>query len=224
MFGQFTERARQAVVLAQEEARALEHDHIGTEHMPLGLLREKEGALRRSSRASTSASSACVRTSSGSWEQARSSSPARSRSPRTRRGCSSRRCGRRRHSVTTTSAPSTCCSVPFATPRASPHAPPGLPRRSTDDSQSGAAHADGRGHGPGGPSAGASGVTGATTAHALRAAMDSVDVGLSGGAPQPGTRTGSAARRIADRTMRLGTASTMPFCGMPANTVATTRP
>ncbi|MFZ0973417.1 MAG: Clp protease N-terminal domain-containing protein [Solirubrobacteraceae bacterium] len=43
MFERFTERARQVVVLAQEEARTLRHDYIGTEHILLGLLREKEG-------------------------------------------------------------------------------------------------------------------------------------------------------------------------------------
>ena len=40
MFERFTERARQVVVLAQEEARTLKHDHIGPEHLLLGLLRE----------------------------------------------------------------------------------------------------------------------------------------------------------------------------------------
>jgi len=40
MFERFTERARQVVVLAQDEARALKHDYIGTEHILLGLLRE----------------------------------------------------------------------------------------------------------------------------------------------------------------------------------------
>jgi Clp amino terminal domain, pathogenicity island component len=43
MFERFTERARQVVVLAQEEARGLGHDYIGTEHILLGLLREEEG-------------------------------------------------------------------------------------------------------------------------------------------------------------------------------------
>ena len=43
MFERFTERARQVVVLAQEEARALKHNYIGTEHILLGLLREHEG-------------------------------------------------------------------------------------------------------------------------------------------------------------------------------------
>jgi ATP-dependent Clp protease ATP-binding subunit ClpC len=43
MFERFTERARQVVVLAQDEARALRHNYIGTEHLLLGLLREEEG-------------------------------------------------------------------------------------------------------------------------------------------------------------------------------------
>jgi ATP-dependent Clp protease ATP-binding subunit ClpC len=47
VFEQFTERARQVVVLAQEEARALRHNYIGTEHILLGLLREEEGLAAR---------------------------------------------------------------------------------------------------------------------------------------------------------------------------------
>ncbi|HET7568622.1 MAG TPA: Clp protease N-terminal domain-containing protein [Gaiellaceae bacterium] len=43
MFERFTERARQVVVLAQDEARALGHSFVGTEHLLLGLLREQEG-------------------------------------------------------------------------------------------------------------------------------------------------------------------------------------
>src|SRR6185295_6260647 len=43
MFERFTDRARQTVVLAQEEARRLGHGYIGTEHLLLGLLREGEG-------------------------------------------------------------------------------------------------------------------------------------------------------------------------------------
>jgi ATP-dependent Clp protease ATP-binding subunit ClpA len=43
VFERFTERARQVVVLAQEEARMLRHNYIGTEHLLLGLLREQEG-------------------------------------------------------------------------------------------------------------------------------------------------------------------------------------
>jgi hypothetical protein len=43
MFERFTDRARRVVVLAQEEARLLNHNHIGTEHTLLGLIHEGEG-------------------------------------------------------------------------------------------------------------------------------------------------------------------------------------
>jgi ATP-dependent Clp protease ATP-binding subunit ClpC len=44
MFERFTEQSRRAVVLAQEEARMLGHNHIGSEHLLLGLLHEQGGA------------------------------------------------------------------------------------------------------------------------------------------------------------------------------------
>ena len=43
MFERFTDRARRVVVLAQDEARGLKHNYIGTEHLLLGLLKEGEG-------------------------------------------------------------------------------------------------------------------------------------------------------------------------------------
>jgi len=43
VFERFTERARRVVVFAQEEARSLNQNYIGTEHLLLGLIREKEG-------------------------------------------------------------------------------------------------------------------------------------------------------------------------------------
>src|SRR5690554_6244162 len=43
-FGRFTERAQRALIYAQEEARALGHNYVGTEHLLLGLLKEGEGA------------------------------------------------------------------------------------------------------------------------------------------------------------------------------------
>jgi ATP-dependent Clp protease ATP-binding subunit ClpA len=43
VFERFTEEARQVVVLAQDEARGLKHNYIGTEHILLGLLREQGG-------------------------------------------------------------------------------------------------------------------------------------------------------------------------------------
>jgi ATP-dependent Clp protease ATP-binding subunit ClpC len=47
MFERFTDQSRRAVVLAQDEARRLNHDHIGTEHLLAGLLRENRGAAAR---------------------------------------------------------------------------------------------------------------------------------------------------------------------------------
>ena len=47
MFERFTDRARRVVVLAQEEARDLGHNYIGTEHILLGLIREREGVAAR---------------------------------------------------------------------------------------------------------------------------------------------------------------------------------
>jgi hypothetical protein len=47
MFERFTDRARRVVVLAQEEARLLGHNYIGTEHILLGLLHEGEGVAAR---------------------------------------------------------------------------------------------------------------------------------------------------------------------------------
>jgi ATP-dependent Clp protease ATP-binding subunit ClpA len=47
MFERFTERARRVVVLAQEEARMLNHGYIGTEHLLLGLIHEGEGVAAK---------------------------------------------------------------------------------------------------------------------------------------------------------------------------------
>jgi ATP-dependent Clp protease ATP-binding subunit ClpA len=47
MFEGFTERARRVVVMAQEQARVLNHNYIGTEHLLLGLIREDEGVAAR---------------------------------------------------------------------------------------------------------------------------------------------------------------------------------
>ena len=47
MFERFTDRARRVVVLAQEEARALHHNYIGTEHILLGLIQEGEGVAAK---------------------------------------------------------------------------------------------------------------------------------------------------------------------------------
>jgi len=46
-FDKFTERARKALHLAQEEARRLQHNYIGTEHLLLGLIREGDGVAAK---------------------------------------------------------------------------------------------------------------------------------------------------------------------------------
>ena len=48
MFERFTDRARRVVVLAQEEARLLNHNYIGTEHLLLGLIHEGQGVAASS--------------------------------------------------------------------------------------------------------------------------------------------------------------------------------
>lgn len=47
MFERFTERARQVVIEAQNAAREMKHNYIGTEHILLGLIREEEGLAAR---------------------------------------------------------------------------------------------------------------------------------------------------------------------------------
>ncbi|MCP2363543.1 ATP-dependent Clp protease ATP-binding subunit ClpA [Nonomuraea thailandensis] len=47
LFERFTDRARRVLVLAQEEARALDHHHIGTEHLLLGMIREGEAVAAK---------------------------------------------------------------------------------------------------------------------------------------------------------------------------------
>jgi ATP-dependent Clp protease ATP-binding subunit ClpC len=47
MFERFTDRSRRVIVLAQEEARMLDHGYIGTEHILLGLIREGDGHAAR---------------------------------------------------------------------------------------------------------------------------------------------------------------------------------
>src|SRR5512135_1558764 len=47
MFERFTDRARRVVVIAQEEARGLQHNYIGTEHVLLGLLAVRGGVANK---------------------------------------------------------------------------------------------------------------------------------------------------------------------------------
>jgi ATP-dependent Clp protease ATP-binding subunit ClpC len=47
VFERFTDRARQVIVLAQDEARGLKHNYVGTEHLLLGLIRDENGLAAR---------------------------------------------------------------------------------------------------------------------------------------------------------------------------------
>jgi hypothetical protein len=60
VFEGFPERAWKVVVYAQEEVRGFGHDHIGTEHILLGLLRQEEGLAARVLEYSASRLSACA--------------------------------------------------------------------------------------------------------------------------------------------------------------------
>ena len=111
MFERFTDRARRVVVLAQEEARMLNHNYIGTEHILLGLIHEGEGVAAKALESlgiSLEAVRQQVEEIIGQGQQAPSGI---SRSPRGPRRYSSSPCARPCSLVTTTSAPSTSCSA-----------------------------------------------------------------------------------------------------------------
>jgi ATP-dependent Clp protease ATP-binding subunit ClpA len=107
VFERFTDRARRVVVLAQEEARLLNHNYIGTEHILLGLIHEGEGVAAKSLESlgiSLEAVRAQVEEIIGHGGQHRR---ATSRSRRAPRRSSSSACAKHSSSDTTTSAPST---------------------------------------------------------------------------------------------------------------------
>ena len=110
MFERFTDRARRVVVLAQEEARLLNHNYIGTEHILLGLIHEGEGVAAKALESlgiSLEAVRAQVEEIIGHGGSAPSGHIPFT--PRRRR-FSSCHCARRSSSATTTSGPSTSCS------------------------------------------------------------------------------------------------------------------
>ena len=122
MFERFTDRARRVVVLAQEEARMLGHNYIGTEHLLLGILHEGENAAAKalvSLGISLDAMRQAIEDIVGRGAQPRPS-PGTSRSRRGPRRYSSFRCVSRCSSASTTSAPSTSCSPCSARATASP--------------------------------------------------------------------------------------------------------
>jgi len=108
MFERFTDQSRRAVVLAQEEATRLNHDHIGTEHVLAGLLREKRGTTARTLEASGITLDAVREQIETLTGRVRSRRVSTSRSRRGPRRASSSRCGRLRGTAGTSSARATC--------------------------------------------------------------------------------------------------------------------
>ena len=121
MFERFTDRARRVVVLAQEEARLLNHSYIGTEHILLGLIHEGEGVAAKALESPRHLARGRAQPGRGDHRPGRlvavGPHPVHARAPRR---CSSCRCAKRCSSATTTSAPSTSCSASSVRARASP--------------------------------------------------------------------------------------------------------
>ena len=111
MFERFTDRARRVVVLAQEEARLLNHSYIGTEHILLGLIHEGEGvaakALESLGISLEAVRSQVEESSARAAPRRRATSPSPPGPRRSWSSPSARRCS----SGTTTSGPSTSCSA-----------------------------------------------------------------------------------------------------------------
>jgi ATP-dependent Clp protease ATP-binding subunit ClpC len=106
VFERFTDRARRVVVLAQEEARLLNHNYIGTEHILLGLIHEGEGVAAKALE-SLGISLEAVRAQVEEIIGHGGSAPSGHIPFRRSWSC---RCVKRCSSVTTTSAPSTSSS------------------------------------------------------------------------------------------------------------------
>jgi len=112
MFERFTDRARRVVVLAQEEARMLNHNYIGTEHILLGLIHEGEGVAAKALRVAGDLPGRGALAGPGDHRRG----PAGAERPHPvhaarQEGALSSRCARRSSWGTTTSAPSTSCSA-----------------------------------------------------------------------------------------------------------------
>ena len=120
MFERFTDRARRVVVLAQEEARMLNHNYIGTEHILLGLIHEGEGVAAKALESlgiSLEAVRSQVEEIIGQGQQAPSGHiPFTPRAKKVLELSFGRRCSW----ATTTSVPSTSCSGSSARARVSP--------------------------------------------------------------------------------------------------------
>ena len=112
MFERFADRSRRVVVLAQEEARMLNHEYVGTEHILLGLIRE-DGGVAAQALESLGITEEAARQQVEEIVGRGHTGPARniSRSRRGARKYCSYHCVRPSRSVTATSGPSTSCSA-----------------------------------------------------------------------------------------------------------------
>jgi ATP-dependent Clp protease ATP-binding subunit ClpC len=95
VFERFTDRARRVLVLAQEEARLLNHSFIGTEHILLGLIHEGEGVAAKALESLGVSLEAVREKVEETIGLAGTARPGRRRSPPGRRRSSSSRCARR---------------------------------------------------------------------------------------------------------------------------------
>ena len=122
MFERFTDRARRVVVLAQEEARLLNHNYIGTEHILLGLIHEGEGVAAKALESLGISLEAVRRSGRGDHRPGRlvAVGPHPVHSPRAKKVLELSASARPSSSATTTSAPSTSSSASFARARAWP--------------------------------------------------------------------------------------------------------
>ena len=121
VFERFTDRARRVVVLAQEEARLLNHNYIGTEHILLGLIPEGRRHRRQGARVARHLPRGRAQPGRGDhrsgWVDAVGAHPVHAPGQEGARAVAPRGA---RSSATTTSAPSTSCSGSSAKARASP--------------------------------------------------------------------------------------------------------
>ena len=112
MFEKFTDKARLVIVQAQEESRALNHDHVGTEHILLALVHDSRGtAVHVLTDLGISEDRVREQLNLSGAGRARIRRPGISRSPQGPRRPWNCRCGRHCSSATRTSVPSTCCSA-----------------------------------------------------------------------------------------------------------------
>jgi hypothetical protein len=110
MFERFTDHARRVVVYAQEESRLLAHDHIGSEHLLLGLLHDADDPTGRRCWPPASPWTGCAARSKHRLDTGRSNPQGIFRSPPAPRKASNNRYGLHSDSARTTLLDLICCA------------------------------------------------------------------------------------------------------------------